>query len=199
MNIVPGAVSQSFGPVHDAHGAASPLEVRVAKLEQQLAADRRSGTAIVVSGGALDHVLSALILATTSAALGEEVHIFFSFWAISALRKPGARTRSRVTLIDRVLRMLLPKGARRLTLSRMHWGGAGTAMMRGRMKSKGIPDCDELLDMAKSSGVRLSVCEMTMDLMGLTRDDLIDYPDLGVCGAATFLAIAQKSATTLII
>lgn len=174
------------------------LEARVAKLEHDLLAQQRSGMAIVVSGGGLDNILSALILATTSAAMGDEARLFFSFWAIAAVRRPDASSQ-RGSLIDRVVRRLLPRGMRRLTLSRMHWGGAGTAMMRGRMKAKGISGCDELLAMAREAGVKISVCEMTMDLMGLTREDIIDYPGLELCGAATFLATAQKSAITLFI
>jgi peroxiredoxin family protein len=174
------------------------VEDRLAKLEREFADERRSGLAIAVSSGGLDDVMSSLMLATTSASMGQEVQLFFTFWAVSALRRADAAPR-RVGWVDRILGRLLPRGSNALCLSTMHWAGAGTAMMRSRMKQKGLASCDELIAMAAESGVRISVCAATLDLLGLSRADLIDYPNLELCGAATFLAIAQKSATTIFI
>ena len=174
------------------------LEARLAKLERAVQAQRREGTLILLSSGDYDQVHKGLSLATGAASMGQDVHVFVTLWATAALRRPDPPSRVR-GWVERVFGWLLPKGAGALSLSRMHFGGAGTAMMRRRMSDKGIPDCAELLEMAREAGVRISVCEMTMDLLGLNRADLIDYPGLELCGVATFTAAAGTSATTLVI
>jgi len=192
------------------HGAAEPkvvlplptplatLEARVVELEREAAARRRAGIAAVVASGDLDKVQAALILATSAVAMGQPAHLFFTLWATSALRRPTPPPRRR-GLVDRLFGWLLPKGTSALSLSRMHFGGMGTAMMKRRMRASGVADCDELLAMARDGGVKISVCEQTMSLMGLTQGDLVDYPDLGLCGATSFLAIADTSSATMFI
>jgi peroxiredoxin family protein len=175
------------------------LDARVTRLEQELEAQRKSGLSLLVASGDLDKVLSALILATGAAVMGQEAHIFFTFWATAALRRPDATPARKRSILDRLFGWLLPRGTRALALSRMHFGGAGTAMMRVRMKAKGIADCDELFAMARESGVKISVCDATMSLMGMNLDDLVDYPGIQLCGVATFLALAEKSNTTMFI
>jgi peroxiredoxin family protein len=78
-------------------------------------------------------------------------------------------------------------------------GGVGTAMLRKRMKDKGVADCDDLLRMASETGVRIAVCDMSLDLLGLRLQDLVDYPGLEVCGVATFLSDALDCSATLFI
>jgi peroxiredoxin family protein len=94
---------------------------------------------------------------------------------------------------------MLPGGTRQLKLSRMHMAGAGTAMIRRRMKDKNFAGCEELLEAARDLGVRILVCDMSMDLLGMRMDDLIDYPGLAPCGVSTFVARAMESKVTLFI
>jgi peroxiredoxin family protein len=94
---------------------------------------------------------------------------------------------------------MLPRGTKGLKLSRMNMGGVGTAMIKRRMRGKQFAGCDELLEMAKESGVQIRVCDMSMDLMGIHRDELIDYPGLEQCGVATFMETALHSRVTLFV
>lgn len=180
------------------------LEARVEALEHALAAQiarfpgrRADKVSMVVCSGSLDAVLAALTVATGAASQGSEVHLFFTFWATAALRRPAAGGRR--PLLDRLLGWMLPAGTRELRLSHLHLAGAGSALMRRRMAAKGIPDADDLLAMARELGIHLHACEMSLDLLGMRVDDLIDYPGLEVCGVAAFMEHAQTSATTLFI
>jgi len=94
---------------------------------------------------------------------------------------------------------MLPKGRNKLALSQMNMGGMGTAMMKGLMKKKNAPNLDQLFDMAGQLGVEIKVCEMSMDLMGFKREELIDYPHMDFVGVATFLANARTSRNQLFI
>ena len=138
MNVQAGVEQTSVRDLPTALG----LDVRVSKLERDLEAQRRSGLSLLVSSGDLDKILAALMLGTGTAIMGQEAHIFFTFWATAALRRPDAVPARKRSLLDRLFGWLLPRGTRALALSRMHFGGAGTAMMRARMKALGIADCD---------------------------------------------------------
>ena len=92
---------------------------------------------------------------------------------------------------------MLPKGARKATLSKMNMGGMGTVMLKDLMKKKNVASLEQMIDMAGQLGVRVYVCEMSMDLMGFKREEMIDYPDLKYAGVATFLAEAKNSKVQL--
>jgi peroxiredoxin family protein len=95
--------------------------------------------------------------------------------------------------------MMLPKGAGKLKLSQMHMGGMGTNMMRGHMRKKNVMALEQLMKVAAESGVRIYVCQMSMELMGFSVDELVDYPNLKVAGVAKFLQEAGSSKSTLFI
>jgi peroxiredoxin family protein len=92
---------------------------------------------------------------------------------------------------------LLPNGRNKLALSQMHMGGMGTMMLKDLMKKKNTASLDQLFEVAAMIGVKIKVCEMSMDLMGFQRGELIDYPELEFCGVATFLADANDSSVQL--
>jgi peroxiredoxin family protein len=94
---------------------------------------------------------------------------------------------------------MLPKGAGKLKLSQMHMGGMGTNMMKGLMRKKNVMALEQLMKVAAESGVRIYVCQMSMELMGFSVDELIDYPNLKVAGVAKFLQEAGSSKSTLFI
>jgi len=170
------------------------------RLQQQtnrLAADAAENRlALVVFSGDLDRQLAAFVMATAAAASGMTVSMFFTFWGISALRRP---LRVKKDLVGRLFGWLLPAGSRKLRLSQMDFGGVGTSMVRHVMKRKGICTLEELIQTAAELDVYINICTMAMDLMGLSRDEIIDYPKLGYCGVASFVDIAVKSRTTLFI
>lgn len=148
---------------------------------------------MVVFSGELDKQLAAMIIATGAVAMGMKVVLFFTFWATPALRDPAKRMGGK-TFMGKMFGMMLPKGRDKLKLSQLHMMGMGTAMLKGVMKSKNTASLGQLFEVAGQIGVKIYVCEMSMDLMGFKREELIDYPGLEVCGVAAMLAHAKESA-----
>lgn len=186
--------------------APSP-EARLAALENEVVALRGTvgelGRAqstdtlcAVVHSCDLDKVLAAMVLATSSASMGIEVKLFFTFWGASVLRAaepaPGKRP-----LMERLFGWMLPKGPNDLALSRMKMAGLGTAMIKRRMNEKGIASLEEMFTLARELGVQIYACEMSLDLVGLRLDDLRDRDRIHVCGATSFLEQAMKGKVTL--
>ncbi|MGB9609597.1 MAG: DsrE/DsrF/DrsH-like family protein [Bryobacteraceae bacterium] len=153
---------------------------------------------MVVMSGDLDRVLAALIIATGASAMFEKVTMFFTFWSIPALRDPN-KTSPPKDFMSRLFSWMLPKGAPALKLSKMNMGGMGTAMLKRLMKKKNVLGVQDLLRRAAESGVQICICQMSMDLMGFTSAELIDYPNRTLCGVATFLAEAGTSKVSLFI
>lgn len=153
--------------------------------------------AIVLFSNDLDKALAAMILANGLAASGAEVGIFFTFWGLSVLRKnPSPAVRK--NFISWMFGWMLPKGAEKLTLSKMNMSGMGTAMMKDVMKKQNIMSLPALIRSAKAAGVKFIACDMAMGVMGLTREELIDEVD-EVAGVAAFAELARKSTNTLFI
>jgi peroxiredoxin family protein len=94
---------------------------------------------------------------------------------------------------------MLPKGTSDLKLSKMNMAGMGTAMMKSLMKKKNVASLEQMLEMAEELGVKIYVCEMSMDLMGFKREEMIDYKGLTFCGVAKFLEEANSSRIQLFI
>jgi peroxiredoxin family protein len=163
--------------------------------ESQLPDDKLS---IVVFSGDLDKLLAAFIIATGGAAMFEEVVMFFTFWATPALRDPKKTGKSK-DLMGKMFARMLPKGTSALKLSKMNMGGLGTDMMKNLMLKKNILSLDDLIKTAADAGVKIYVCGMSMDLMGLALEDLIDYPGISLAGVAKFLQEAGTSKSSLFI
>ena len=153
---------------------------------------------MVVFSGDLDKILAAMIISVGAAAMDTEVKLFFTFWATAALRdkKKSAKGKS---FIGKMFGMMLPKGTTKLKLSKMQMGGMGSKMIKGIMKKQDVSSLEEMFETAGKLGVQINVCEMSMDLMGLKKEEFIDYPNMNICGVATFLADADKSKVQLFI
>jgi len=152
--------------------------------------------AIVLFSNEFDKVLAALIIATGMAAAGMQVSIFFTFWGLSVLRKnPGPQVKK--SLLSATFGWILPKGARKLALSKMHMAGMGTAMMKHVMASQNVASLPDMLQNARAMGVKFIACDMAMGVMGITREELIDVDE--VAGVATFIARSKESGPTLFI
>jgi peroxiredoxin family protein/TusA-related sulfurtransferase len=150
----------------------------------------------VIFDGDLDKLIAAFIIANGALAMGEQVSMFFTFWGLNALRRSNPPKRQR-SVLDTMFGAMMPRGAEKLTLSRMSMMGAGTAMIKGVMKQHAVPSLPELIQAAQDGGARLLGCTMTMDLLGIAQSDLLDGVELA--GVATFLGEAQESGTTLFI
>lgn len=153
---------------------------------------------MVVFSGDLDKQIAAMIIGTGAAAMGMKVVMFYTFWATAALRDPQKHVSGK-NFMGKMFGMMLPKGRNKLTLSQMHMAGAGTAMIKSLMKKKNVASLDQLYEIAAMLGIEIKICEMSMDLMEMKRDEMIDYPNLEYCGVATFLANAKDSAVQLFI
>jgi peroxiredoxin family protein len=150
---------------------------------------------LVVFSGELDRNLAALVIATGAAAMGLEVSIFYTFWGLSALKKqPTLRAKG---LKERLFALMTPRRLNRMPVSKMNFGGVGRVMLQSMMRDKQVASVDELFDMARQMGVKLIACTMSMDVMGIAREELID--DVEVGGVATFLGDAARSRVALFI
>ena len=187
--------------VRDLMDRIESLESQVRSLEDEREAAGQAAQAdklsIVVYSGHLDKLLAAMNIATGAGAMGMEVHLFFTFWATAALRK-GAFTGQR-PFMDKMFGWMLPAGISQLPLSTMNMGGLGAYMIGRRMREKNVANLAELFEMAAETDVRIHLCEMSMDLLGMKQDDLMEYPHLDQCGVATFLGGAMDSKVTLFI
>jgi len=152
---------------------------------------------LVVFSGELDKALASMIIANGAVAMGGKATLFFTFWGLNVLRKNPAPAVAGKSFMDRMFGWMLPTGPDKLPLSNMHMAGMGTWMMKGRMASKNLPNLPGLLDQALKSGVRMVACTMSMEAMGITREELIDGVELG--GVADFLGASAASGTNLFI
>jgi peroxiredoxin family protein len=170
------------------------LKKEMEALRANLPQDKLS---MVVMSGDLDKLLAAFIIATGAAVMYEKVSMFFTFWAIPALKDPKKRVAKNV--IGRMFENMLPKGAAALSLSKMNMAGAGKAMIKWLMKKHHVMSLEQLIKTAADSGVQIYVCQMSMDLMGYKMEEMIDYPGIKAAGVATFLAEAGSSKAALFI
>jgi len=154
------------------------------------------GLVIFAWSGELDKIWPTLILANTAAALGKPVTVFFTFWGLFPLVK-NDRGITGDGWMQKMLSFMNRGGLKNMKLSKMNFMGMGPSMMKTLAKRYSVSSPQDLLDTAKEMGVKLIPCQMTMDLMGLTKDDLIDGLE-EPAGAATALAVAE-GATTLFI
>jgi peroxiredoxin family protein len=124
--------------------------------------------------------------------------MFFTFWGTPLLRDKK-KTVGGKDMMGKMFGAMLPKGTCEVKLSKMNMGGMGTAMMKSLMKKKNVASLEQMLRMAEELGVKIYVCEMSMDLMGFKREEMIDYSGITYCGVAKFLEEARNSKVQLFI
>jgi peroxiredoxin family protein len=152
---------------------------------------------IVVFSGNYDKVMGAFIIATTAQAMGLQTTMFFTFWGLSALKtgkKSGACKRN---WMQAMMGMMLPKRAANLTLSQLNMAGMGPTMLKSIMKGKGFASLPELIETAKDLEVRMIACQMSMDAMGICKEELMDGVE--IAGAATYVGEAKDGGLSLFI
>ena len=183
-------------------GSLERIEAQVAELKGRMDALTDSQPAdklsMVVFSGDMDKVLASLVIGTGAVAMGMEVVMFFTFWGTPVLRDKD-KSVSGKDVMGKMFGTMLPKGACSVKLSKMNMGGMGTAMMKSLMSKKNVASIEEMIELAGELGVKMYVCEMSMDLMGFKREEMIDYPDLTFCGVAKFLEEAKDSRVQLFI
>ncbi|NLT47506.1 MAG: FAD-dependent oxidoreductase [Clostridiales bacterium] len=151
---------------------------------------------LIVFSGDLDKAIASFIIANASAAMGRKVSMFFTFWGLNILRKPE-KVSVKKDFISSMFGKMMPRGAGKLSLSKMNMGGMGAKMIRTVMKNKNVDSLEDLIKASLENGVELIACSMSMDVMGLKIEELIDGVKMG--GAAAMLANAEESDMSLFI
>jgi peroxiredoxin family protein len=177
---------------------AAQVEEMRARLESVEKKSTENKLSMIVFSGDMDKVLAAFVIATGAVAMGMDVVMFFTFWGTPILRDKEKKVGGKDTM-GKMFGAMLPKGTCEVKLSKMNMAGLGTAMMKRLMKQKNVATLEQMLEMAEELGVRIFVCEMSMDLMGLKRDEMIDYQPIDYCGVAKFLEEASNSRIQLFI
>ena len=153
-----------------------------------------SNMTIVVFSGDLDKAIAAFIIANGALTMGKKVTMFFTFWGLSILKKKNLTKKS---FIEKMFAMMLPKNSQDLPVSKINFFGIGAKMIRSVMKKKNIMSLEELMEKAKDSGVNITACTMSMDVMGISEEELIDGINYG--GVGQYLGEAEKSNNNLFI
>lgn len=151
---------------------------------------------MVVFSGELDKAIASFIIANGAAAMGNKVTMFFTFWGLNILRREEP-VNTKKDFIGNMFSKMMPRGSTKLGLSKMNMGGMGSKMMRKVMNNKNISSLEELIQVGVDSGIRIVACQMSMDVMGITKEELIDGVEIG--GVATYLDYADNSNVNLFI
>lgn len=164
--------------------------------EVTAAAQRGSDKTMVVFSNDLDKAIATFIIANGAASMGRKVTLFFTFWGLNILRKHD-KVHVKKDFLSRMFGLMMPRGSKRLSLSKMNMGGMGAMLIRFLMKKKNVSSLEDLIEQAKLNGVNLVACNMSMDIMGIKKEELIDGVKIG--GVASFLGSAEESDMSLFI
>lgn len=161
-----------------------------------LVPQNRDQNTFVVFSGDLDKAIASFIIANGSASMGKKVTMFFTFWGLNILRRKPQVALNK-GFMERLLGKMMPQGSTGLPLSKMNMLGLGPRLIRRIMQQKNVASLEQLIEQARRLNVRLVACNMTMEIMGIKKEELIEGVEIG--GVATFLNEADKSGTTLFI
>jgi NADPH-dependent 2,4-dienoyl-CoA reductase/sulfur reductase-like enzyme/peroxiredoxin family protein/TusA-related sulfurtransferase len=156
----------------------------------------RDNKTLIVFSGDLDKAIASFIIANGAASMGKKVTMFFTFWGLNILRKPD-KIKVKKGMIDRMFGAMMPRGSKKLKLSNMNMLGMGGKMIRMVMKNKNISSLEELIKAAMDSGIEIVACQMSLDVMGLKKEELIDGIKIG--GVGYYLGEAEDSNVNLFI
>lgn len=159
------------------------------------AAPISNGATFIVFSNDMDKALASFVLANGAAATGKSVTMFYTFWGLSVLRKKKRGVKK--DIMGRMFGMMLPKDMKSLSLSSMNFAGLGPAMMKSRMKAKKVDQLESMFAQARLAGVRMVACQMSMDIMGISAEELLDGVEIG--GVATYMEAATASGVNLFI
>ena len=151
---------------------------------------------MIVFSNDLDKAIASFIIANGAVAMGRKVTMFFTFWGLNILRDKNKKSVKK-DLISKMFGLMMPNGSKKLSLSKMNMVGIGPQMIRYLMNKKNITSLELLIEQAMENGVNLIACTMSMDIMGIKKEELMDGVNFG--GVATFLGSAEESDMTLFI
>lgn len=175
------------------------LRAEVERLSGELAALRprtvSDRATIIVFSGDMDKLMSAFIIASGAVAMGLEASMYFTFWGLAAVKK--ATLYSGKSVVEKMLSLMLPGGPDDVPSSNMNMLGMGPMMFKSVMKKHNVETLPDLVRVSQELGVRMIACQMSMGVMGIQREELIDGLEYG--GVATYLGDATDSKVTLYI
>jgi peroxiredoxin family protein len=153
---------------------------------------------IILFSGEFDKVMAALIIANGAAAMGDDVTIFCTFWGLNILRKRDkVASDTKKSTLQTMFGKMMPRGTKRLGLSKMNFAGAGEPLMRKVMKDQNAMSIEELFESAREQDVKFVACTLSMDILGFTEDELID--GIEFAGVAAYLGEADEANVNLFI
>jgi peroxiredoxin family protein len=158
--------------------------------------NQKEKTTIVLFSGDLDKAIAAFIIANGAAAYDHDVTIFFTFWGLNTMRKEEV-VHVKKGFLEKAFGWMMPRGANKLGLSKMNMMGMGPEMIKHVMKKHNALSLPQLIDLAQEQGVKLVACTMTMDLLGLQKEELID--GMEYAGVAAYLGDANQAKVNLFI
>lgn len=158
--------------------------------------EKTKTTNIVLFSGDYDKAMAAYIIANGAAAYDHEVTIFHTFWGLNALRKDNPPAVKK-TPLEKMFAKMMPRGADKLGLSNMNMSGMGPKMIKQVINKHNAMTLPQLIDMAREQDINLVACTMTMDLLGLKQEELLD--DLTYAGVAAYLGDAEDGNVNLFI
>jgi NADPH-dependent 2,4-dienoyl-CoA reductase/sulfur reductase-like enzyme/peroxiredoxin family protein/TusA-related sulfurtransferase/rhodanese-related sulfurtransferase len=156
----------------------------------------KENTTIVVFSQDLDKAIAAFIIATGAASMGKKVSLFFTFWGLNILRR-SKQVKVKKSFIEKMFGFMMPRGAKKLPISNMNMMGMGSAMIKGIMKKKNVDSLPVLMKNAQELGVEIIACAMSMDIMGIKKEELID--GITIAGVATYLGETTEANHNLFI
>ncbi|WP_430811160.1 MULTISPECIES: FAD-dependent oxidoreductase [unclassified Carboxylicivirga] len=151
---------------------------------------------LIVFSDDMDRTLASFVIANGAAAMGKKVTMFFTFWGLNVIKKPN-KPKLKKGFMDKMFELMMPKHSGDLKLSNMNMGGMGAKMMKMRMKSKKVDSIDVMIQNAVDAGINLIACQMSMDVMGVKQEELIDGVNIG--GVANYLEEAEQANVNLFI
>ena len=157
---------------------------------------KEDGATLVVFSGELDKAIATFIIATGAAATGKQVTLFFTFWGLNILKKKG-KPKVEKDFVEKMFDKMLPSHTGQLGLSHMNMGGMGPKMIKQIMQKHGVDDLDTMIKNARDMGIKLVACAMSMELMGIKKEELIEGVEIG--GVATYIGAAEHSKLNLFI
>jgi peroxiredoxin family protein len=166
------------------------LKQQVEKIEKLMPKDKIT---ILVTSFELDHLLPAFIIAAGAASFGMEVTMFFTLWGINAVKEKNIY--SGKSIKEKMITFMLPSTPKSTVISRMNMMGVGTAMMKEMMKENNVETLPDLIDLSAELEVKMMACQMTMGIMGITREEL--RSDVTYGGVAAYIEEASDAKVTL--
>ena len=155
------------------------------------------GATLVVFNQDLDKAIASFIIATGAAAMGKKVTMFFTFWGLNILRRDEEVPQDGKDFMEKMFTKMMPAGPKNLPISNMNMGGMGAKMIRQVMEKKNVDSLEKLMENAMNMGVRIVACAMSMDVMGIRQEELIEGVEIG--GVATYLGQAEDANVNLFI